>query len=87
MTTAVASWRMDVSYGGLPKHWSFYAGEEELPRFTLGELTDHAAVHVLEALNAYDRATSGAASTAPSVAQTGGAEVEPAWDAAEGVPA
>jgi len=41
--------------GVSPKHWRFLRDGEELPRFTLGETTEGAAIHVLEALNAYER--------------------------------
>jgi len=46
-------WRIELTPGLTPKHWRFFRGDEDLPRFTLGELTDGAALDVLEALNAY----------------------------------
>jgi len=46
-------WRIELTPGLTPKHWRFFRGDEDLPRFTLGEITDGAALDVLEALNAY----------------------------------
>lgn len=51
-------WRIELTPGLTPKHWRFFRGDEALPRFTLGEITDGAALDVLEALNAYGQPVS-----------------------------
>lgn len=70
------TWRIESWPGMQPKHWRFFRDGAELPAFTVtGD--DEQVMHVLEALNAYERAQ------APVQPR----EVEPAWDVAEGVPA
>jgi hypothetical protein len=73
------AWRMDTSGAMSPPHWRFYRGDEDLPRFTVGELTEGAAVLVLDALRFYERAVIDL--------DVQPADVEPAWDAEQGVPA
>ena len=77
------TWSAERMTGVWPaNNWRVRNEAEPGDGFVLHGPVEH-VMHVVEALDAYDRA----ASTAPSVVQAGGAAVEPAWDAEDGVPA